>query len=73
MWPRFIHYITNSSTVLFSFLDKVFNKIMVSHLENANPVLLVWLDELREGIVTLQCSMRQVALANILEDDMGKV
>lgn len=48
-------------------------KTGMTHLEYADPVLLVRLDELGEGIMAFQCSMRQVALPHILEDDVGKV
>lgn len=43
------------------------------YLEYANPVLWMWFDELRQGIVTFQCGMGQVTLAHVLEDDVGKV
>lgn len=45
----------------------------VIHLEYANPVLWMWFDELRQGVVTLQRSVGQVTLPHILKDDVGKV
>lgn len=44
-----------------------------AHLEYADPVLWMWLDELCQSVVTLQRSVGQVALPHILEDDVGKV
>lgn len=46
---------------------------MLIHLKYANPVLWMWFDELRQGVVTLQCSMGQVTLPHILEDNVGKI
>lgn len=43
------------------------------HLEYADPVLVVWFDELGEGIMTFQSSVGQVTLPHVLEDDVSEV
>ncbi len=43
------------------------------YLEYADPVLRMWFNELRQGVMTLQSSVGQVTLPHILEDDVGKV
>lgn len=43
------------------------------HLEYSNPVLWMWSDELRQGVVTFQRCVGKVTLPHVLEDDVGKV
>lgn len=43
------------------------------YLKYANPVLWMWYDKLRQGVVTLQSCVGQITLPNILEDHVGKI